>query len=278
MIIQAKEKKNLKKKKRRSRIIINNEQNESIENKREYYDSDTKLKKSILSAVSYNRFLNSGRNKISKHFLKRKIKSAYEREPLDKVKPFFNVLFIPSANMFNPPQPQNVVPQVNPLIQKQNIQQAKIEKPIEPSKPMFNSISEIKAVEVKNEIPKIEPNVIQIRLNETKQEKPITVKPQDLSQQQKQSLIFKQLCEKYMNNPEKMKNELSPHDLQKLQMFIKKNLNSSQEQLNLQILKNNLSGTPVSINIGNQKTNPIQVTSSKSNTFTLPVDNENLNN
>ena len=61
---------------------------------------ETKLKKSVYSALAFNHNLNSNRRENSKHFLKRKIKAAYEREPIEKNKSFFNVALIPNANMF----------------------------------------------------------------------------------------------------------------------------------------------------------------------------------
>ena len=67
-----------------------------------------------MAASIYNEYLKNERAQISKHFLKRKLKSAFEREPLDKCKGFFNVPFIPSSNMFstntnpNTQQPANI--------------------------------------------------------------------------------------------------------------------------------------------------------------------------
>ena len=64
-------------------------------------NSETKYRNSILNANIYNEYLKNERSQISKHFLKRKLKSAFEREPLDKCKGFFNVPFIPTLNMFS---------------------------------------------------------------------------------------------------------------------------------------------------------------------------------
>lgn len=92
---------------RRSRIIISENNDNPTDLKREIYDPETKYIKSMLSARNYNDMLMEIRSANSKHFLKRKIKFAYEREPLDKSKSFFNIPFYPSANMFAaPPQPQ----------------------------------------------------------------------------------------------------------------------------------------------------------------------------
>jgi len=77
--------------------------------RREIYDPETKYLKSIISAKNYNEILSETRSTISKHFLKRKVKAAFEREPLEKNKSFFNIPFLPNANMFAaPPQPQPV--------------------------------------------------------------------------------------------------------------------------------------------------------------------------
>lgn len=93
---------------RRSRIIISdNIENSNDNNKREIYDSETKYKKSIISAVAFNEFLNNSRADAAKHFLKRKVKAAYEREPIDKNKAFFNVSFLPTMAMFMPPAQQS---------------------------------------------------------------------------------------------------------------------------------------------------------------------------
>jgi hypothetical protein len=78
----------------------------NTDNRREVYDPDTRYKKIILSALSFNDYLNSSRRQTSKHFLKRKVKAAFEREPIEKGKGFcFNVPFIPNLSMFTPPQP-----------------------------------------------------------------------------------------------------------------------------------------------------------------------------
>jgi hypothetical protein len=63
-------------------------------------NSEAKYRNSLIAATIYNEYLKNERAQISKHFLKRKLKSAFEREPLDKCKGFFNVPFIPSVNMF----------------------------------------------------------------------------------------------------------------------------------------------------------------------------------
>lgn len=84
--------------------------------------TEAKYRNSILSATIYNEYLRNERIQISKHFLKRKLKAAFEREPLDKCKGFFNVPFIPSANMFNiqPTNPQQPIPQQNSINNPQN--------------------------------------------------------------------------------------------------------------------------------------------------------------
>lgn len=340
-----KKKRETNKKKRRSRITIN-DNTEPAEIKREYYDSETKLKKSIQSAVTFNRYINNERNRLSKHFLKRKVKAAFEREPIDKTKNTFNVLFYPSLAMFNPPsQPMPSQSVNNPNLQRPQISMTKpilTERPPEIKKniPVFTSDSRINnssttenrtepilmnnigqqnvlaphiipqiqpqininpQIHVHSTISKptseqfiskevnkekmIEPNVIQIRLNEQTKpdEKKIVKSNLPENSQQRQNAIFKQLCEKYMSNPEKMKNELSPHDLQKLQMLIRKNLtqnsqqNSNMDQINLQILKNNLNGVPVSMNLGKSNNNPTNnITQQKnqpqkSNILTIPL-------
>jgi len=94
---------NIKKKIRRSRIIIC-EPNESLnENyKKDVYDPETKYKKSIISAMLFNGNLDLNRKQISQEFLKKKVKSAFEREPIEKSKGFyFNVPFMPSIAMFS---------------------------------------------------------------------------------------------------------------------------------------------------------------------------------
>lgn len=79
--------------------------------KREIYDPDTRHKKIILSALSFNDYLNSSRRQTSKHFLKRKVKAAFEREPIEKGKGFcFNVPFLPNLSMFSTPQPTQPLP------------------------------------------------------------------------------------------------------------------------------------------------------------------------
>lgn len=99
---------------RRSRIIMSENNDNSMDFRREIYDPETKYLKSIISAKNYNEMLSETRNTISKHFLKRKVKAAFEREPLEKNKSFFNIPFLPNANMFAaPPQTQpaaNVAP------------------------------------------------------------------------------------------------------------------------------------------------------------------------
>lgn len=52
---------------------------------------------------------------LSKHFLKKKVKAAFEREPIDKNKSFFNIPFLPTLNMFvAPPQQQQNIPSSTP--------------------------------------------------------------------------------------------------------------------------------------------------------------------
>ena len=103
------------KKARRSRIIISDVLENSNENKREIFDPETRYKKNILSALAFNDYLNTSRRQTSKHFLKRKVKAAFEREPIEKGKGFcFNVPFIPNMSMFNPPQ--QTQPQVLSLL------------------------------------------------------------------------------------------------------------------------------------------------------------------
>ena len=65
--------------------------------------------------MNYNQVLCNNRAQIQSHFLKRKIKAAYEREPLEKNKGFFNVPFIPNIQMFQSPQAPtlNIMPNIN---------------------------------------------------------------------------------------------------------------------------------------------------------------------
>jgi hypothetical protein len=278
------------KKKRRSRITIN-DNTEAVEIKREYYDAETKLKKSTQSATAFNRYINSDRVKIQKHFLKRKVKAALEREHLDKSKCFFNVLFYPNMAMFNPPS-QQVSQPINPM-QKQAIPMAKpilMERPPEIKKniPVFTSDS--KNSEIKPELQYIAPKQIlnqpslyitpepiikplepEKKIDQTPVTEDKKVKP--LTEISRRDTMYKILCEQYMNNPEKIKNELSPHDLHKLQMFIRKNLTqqSNMDQINLQILRNNLNGAPVPMNLKPQNTQP----QPRSNILTIPFNFDN---
>jgi len=82
---------------------ISESSDEEKEQKRENLsitDLYTNYKISITTAVNYNISVNKSRESISKHFLKRKIKAAFEREPLEKNKGFFNVPFVPTLSMF----------------------------------------------------------------------------------------------------------------------------------------------------------------------------------
>lgn len=90
-----------KKKQRRSRLIMSEDSDSVPEHRKEIYEGETKLEKSIESAVLYNTYINTTRYQLSKHFLKRKIKQNFERE--DKNLMFFNVKFLPKPEMF----PQN---------------------------------------------------------------------------------------------------------------------------------------------------------------------------
>lgn len=94
-------KKSNKKKPRRSRMILNEDFDSVQEHKREIYDVDTKYIKSLENGVIFNNFITSSRFSLSKHFLKRKIKYNFERE--DKFPSFFNVSFLPKAEMFPVP-------------------------------------------------------------------------------------------------------------------------------------------------------------------------------
>lgn len=102
-----------KKKQRRSRLIMSEDSDSVPEHRKEIYEGEAKLEKSIESAVLYNTYINTTRYQLSKHFLKRKIKQNFERE--DKNLMFFNVKFLPKPEMFN----QNVQhPQVPPRMQR----------------------------------------------------------------------------------------------------------------------------------------------------------------
>ena len=83
-------------------------------------NSETKYRNSILNANMYNEYFKNERSQISKHFLKRKLKSAFEREPLDKCKGFFNVQFIPTVNMFSVSTNLNNQ-QINPQVASNNV-------------------------------------------------------------------------------------------------------------------------------------------------------------
>ena len=115
------------KKNRRSRIIISDASEIINDNRKEIYDAETKIKKSIISAIRFNDSLNENRKETSKVFLKRKIKSAFEREPIDKTKGFFNVPFVPMPGMFS------VIPPNQPPTGSLSSQQAN--RPINPSQP-----------------------------------------------------------------------------------------------------------------------------------------------
>jgi hypothetical protein len=346
---KSKKTKNIRKKQRRSRITINDKIETEVP-KREIYDLETKIRKTNQSAVQFNMSLNKNRAGISKHFLKRKIKAAFEREPLEKAKPFFNVLFIPNLSMFQtqptPPQqvpssikhnapvpmnlssgnksmstggtPSNVItPRVTEFKPDLTKRPTGIETPQQTFSVATNNIpvsnitiGDNKPQEIKKP-EQIGSNIIQIRLGDNSgssnvkpsddQPKPM-IKP-ELTPQQKQNLLIKQLVEKYLSNPEKLRSEMSPHDFLKLQHFIKKNmshansgsgggnaphnpivptnnpniatnnniannsnnniasnLHASVENVNIQLLKNNLSGPSVSVNLNN--INPVYSVSS----------------
>ena len=85
-------------------------------------NSEAKYRNSILGATMYNEYLKNERTLVSKHFLKRKLKSAFEREPLDKCKGFFNVPFIPTMNMFNTSSSNTTSQQTAPQNSANNIQ------------------------------------------------------------------------------------------------------------------------------------------------------------
>lgn len=158
----VKTKKN-KQKIRRSRIIIN-ELGDTNE-KKEVYDPETKYKKNLISAYAFNDQINSCRKRNSKHFLKRKVKAAFEREPIEKGKGFnFNVPFIPTALMFVPPQP---VPQIQvsngPPVRNPNFMAGRSEQPkvvINSNNPSLNKDSTNTNIERTNSnsnLPKVNP-------------------------------------------------------------------------------------------------------------------------
>jgi len=96
------------------RILGNISDSEDEVKKEREFDFDASYKISLNTARNYNQLLCNDRAQFQSHFLKRKIKAAYEREPLEKNKGFFNVPFIPNIQMFqSPSQPTtsaNVVP------------------------------------------------------------------------------------------------------------------------------------------------------------------------
>jgi hypothetical protein len=281
--LKSKSKRQKMKKQRRSRITINDAVETEI-GRKEVYDIDTKIKKSIQSASLFNTSLNKNRNGIAKHFLKRKVKAAFEREPLEKSKHFFNVLFIPNTNMFNPPQIQNIKPTPQQtLMAKPNVattnpvnipstkisefRQEIIKKPSIPEPTASNIIQINQPVEVIKK-PEQSSSIIQINLDPKPkiEEPPKVAKPENAQQKQ----IIKQLVERYFSNPEKLRSEMPPNDFLKLQNFIKKNLGHlsnvpnissntsltiqqpSTGDVNIQMLKNNLTGPSVSVSLNSQ--------------------------
>jgi hypothetical protein len=71
---------------------MNDNLNIREETKKEIYDKETKYLKSVNSAVIFNDYVNRTRSQNTRHFLKRKVKAAFEREPIEKGKGFyFNV-------------------------------------------------------------------------------------------------------------------------------------------------------------------------------------------
>jgi hypothetical protein len=295
----------MKKKQRRSRITINDAvENEIAKRQENFYDIDTKIKKSMQSAAMFNMSLNKSRNNTSKHFLKRKIKSAFEREPLEKSKQFFNVLFIPNVNMFNPtPTVPNFKPNIpqqlgststsltskTPVISSNPVTNLipTITKPVSEFKPVEKQSSIIQIGNLTNLTPEVvkkpeqSSSIIQINLgnNEIKPKPEEIPKKPEGNAQQKQ--IIKQLVERYFSNPEKLKSEMPPNDFLKLQNFIKKNLGQGQGvpaggltttssnnisipqqptggDMNIQMLKNNLTGPSVSVSLNSGNNNPSQ--------------------
>ena len=71
---------NKKKTYSRKRVKIVEESDSIQEHKKEFYEGEAKIRKTIESATAFNSYINSMRFQHGKHFLKRKIKHTYERE------------------------------------------------------------------------------------------------------------------------------------------------------------------------------------------------------
>ena len=71
---------NKKKTYSRKRVKIAEESDSIQEHKKEFYEGEAKIRKTIESATAFNSYINSMRFQHGKHFLKRKIKHTYERE------------------------------------------------------------------------------------------------------------------------------------------------------------------------------------------------------
>lgn len=71
---------NKKKTYSRKRVKIAEESDSIQEHKKEFYEGEAKIRKTIESATAFNSYINSMRYQHGKHFLKRKIKHTYERE------------------------------------------------------------------------------------------------------------------------------------------------------------------------------------------------------
>lgn len=151
---------NKKKKQRRSRLIMSEESDSIPEHKKEIYEGEAKIEKSLESASLFNNYINTQRAQLAKHFLKRKIKQNFERE--DKHPVFFNVKFLPKQEMFV----QSPVVTNSAQIQQQR---ANKQVPYQQGRPMMNQ-------GVKNPIPQQNPPRPTYQ-NSTQQIPPMGVNP-----------------------------------------------------------------------------------------------------
>ena len=121
---------NKKKKQRRSRLIMSEESDSIPEHRKEIYEGEAKIEKSLESASLFNNYINTKRSQLAKHFLKRKIKQNFERE--DKHPVFFNVKFLPKQEMFAQSQ---IVPTNSQMQQQQRVNK---QVPYQQGRPMMN--------------------------------------------------------------------------------------------------------------------------------------------
>lgn len=84
----------------RKKVVEDTPENREHQDLELQADLESKIHKSKISAVAYNYEFNNQRAENLKLFLKKKIKRAYEREPIPKERAFFNIPFLPNAHMF----------------------------------------------------------------------------------------------------------------------------------------------------------------------------------